>query len=93
MTRRTVYSTPPLNLHWQYADRHEIEACGVQIAFLPGAEAKIGEYVIDTAPSEWSSLYYRTFHAAVFPVRKARKDGRGLRATRSSRCARGCRPT
>jgi hypothetical protein len=58
--------------HWKYARHYEIEACGAKITFRDKCTVKTGalEYVLETMPSEWSSLWYTTPHAACFPVRR-----------------------
>jgi hypothetical protein len=53
---------------WRYADRHEIRACGTTIAF--GEKTTIDGHALDAAPSEYSSLWYTTSCAAVFPIRR-----------------------
>ena len=62
-------------LHWESTSGVDtIEACGTTITFgrkasIPDPAGK-GDYAIDWAPSEWSSAWYTTVHAAVFPVRR-----------------------
>ena len=70
------------SIHWQYegahSEVHEIHVNGAVIRFastdgrvaaeLKGPDART--YDIDTAPSEWSSLWYTTILAAVVPVRE-----------------------
>ena len=67
------------SLHWRYSTgRYEIHACGAAIRFrtgrdtTPTIEVEGREYRIDARPSEWSSLWYTTPYAAVFPVRDVR---------------------
>ena len=58
---------------WKYnTGRYEIEANGARIVIQKSHQSKvtIGDYEVDLAPSEWSSLWYTTPFAAVFPVRR-----------------------
>jgi hypothetical protein len=69
--------------HWKYTSgnhngKYMIQANGVRIwirkdkATIEAKDkATIREYEVDTSPSEWSSLWYTTPCAAVFPVTRA----------------------
>ena len=69
-------------VHWDYGDRHEIEACGAKIVFPVDGSATASvsvtdsvsvaasEYIVEFGPSEWSSLWYTTVSAMVLPVRR-----------------------